>query len=222
MLLSGYPRLRHHNVFIMYNPFLKAEISASIYTSHGGLYRRPFMRFSSTLTKSTPSHAVAVSPSQPIDPRLYSISSISLQFPVIPFDYFRSSPTKRFMSLTTRPGVLNPSHIDGVFCDLKPIQPEELMGKWNGFVLSTGHPFETELQKFNWFGHTFDSTEDVAPLVVSRNGKRVQYEEWGRASVRLLEISVRDKRKCRTLAEPIYLPATRGEIPGCRLCCADL
>ncbi|KAJ5432968.1 uncharacterized protein N7458_012124 [Penicillium daleae] len=87
------------------------------------------------------------------------------------------------MSLTTRPGVLSPSHIDGIFCDLKPIQPEELMGKWNGFVLSTGHPFETELQKFNWFGHTFDSTEDVAPLVVSRNGKRVQYEEWGRASL---------------------------------------
>jgi hypothetical protein len=90
------------------------------------------------------------------------------------------------MSLTTNSKILNPSHIDSVFCDLKPILPEQLIGKWDGFVLGTRHPFESELEKFNWFGHTFDATKDVAPLFVARNGKRVPYEDWGRASVSLL------------------------------------
>lgn len=174
----------------MYNPFLKAEISANIYTGHGGLYRRPFMRFASTSIKSRSSHAFSISRSQPVEPLFYSISSISLQFLSFSFDYFRSSPAKEFMSLITNPQILSPSYIDSVFCDLKPILPEQLLGKWDGFVLCTGHPFEIELEKFNWFGHTFDSTKDVAPLFISRDGRRVPYEDWGRASVSLLGGSI--------------------------------
>lgn len=172
----------------MYNPCLKAEISANIFTGHGGLYRRPFMRFSSTPTKSRLSCASAISPSQPVEPLFYSISSISLQFPVISLGYFRSSPTKKFMSLTTNPGILSPSHIDSVFCNLEPIQPEELIGKWDGFILATGHPLESELDESNCCSHTFDSTEDVAPFIVAKNGRFVQYEDWGHGSVSALSI----------------------------------
>ncbi|OOQ89484.1 hypothetical protein PEBR_28101 [Penicillium brasilianum] len=144
----------------MYNPYLKAEISAGIYTSHAGL-----------ASEST------------TEPLFYSVSSISLQFPAIPFKSFRPSPAKTFVSLTTSPGILSPPDIDSVFCDLKPLHPKQLIGKWNGFVLPTGHPFEKELGRFNWFGQTFDSTEDVAPIVISRNGRRLEYENWGRASL---------------------------------------
>lgn len=126
----------------MYNPFLKAEISVGIYTGHGGLYRRPFMRFAPTSIKSRSFRAFEVPQSRPLEPLFYSISSISLQFPSIPFDYFRSSPAKKFMSLTTNPKILSPSHIDSVFCDLQSISPEQLIGKWDGFVLGTRHPFE--------------------------------------------------------------------------------
>ncbi|OKP10756.1 hypothetical protein PENSUB_4059 [Penicillium subrubescens] len=96
------------------------------------------------------------------------------------------------MALTTNPKILSPSHIDSVFCDLKPILPEKLIGEWDGFVLGTRHPFETELEKFNWFGHTFDSTKDVAPLFVFRNGRHVPYEDWGRASVSFLGGSIQE------------------------------
>ncbi|KAJ5370692.1 uncharacterized protein N7496_006784 [Penicillium cataractarum] len=87
------------------------------------------------------------------------------------------------MSLTTSPGILSPSDIDSVFYDLRPIQPEQLVGKWDGIVLPTRHPFEKELEKFDWFGQTFVSTEDVAPIVVSRNGRPVEYQNWGRTSL---------------------------------------
>lgn len=96
------------------------------------------------------------------------------------------------MSFTTNPGILSPSDIDSVFCDLKPIQPEQLVGKWDGFVLATRHPFEKELGRFDWFGQNFVSIEDVAPIVVSRHGRRVEYEDWGRASVSRLGVSVHE------------------------------
>lgn len=187
----------------MYNPYIRAEISAGIYTSHAGLYRRPTMRFQSCSVKSRSSHAFTGPPSQPVEPLFYSISSISLQFPAIPFKSFRPSPAKKFVSLTTSPGILSPPDIDSVFCDLKPLHPKQLIGKWHGFVLPTGHPFEKEVGRFNWFGQTFDSTEDVAPIVISRNGRRVEYENWGRASVSRPDVSIQEPQKHDALSKVI-------------------
>jgi hypothetical protein len=109
---------------------------------------------------------------------------MDLHFPIVPsFDRFQPSPAKRFVALTQRPGFLGPAYIDNIFRGLKPVHPDQLMGEWDGFVLSTGHPFEKELDELNWFGNTFDSTEDVAPLIVARNGERIRFEDWGSASV---------------------------------------
>lgn len=111
------------------------------------------------------------------------MSGMTLQFPIIPFDCFQPSPAKRFQSLLKTSGLLNPAHIDNIFRELKSVTPDQLMGEWDGFILPTDHPFESELEELNWFGNTFDSTEDVSPLIVAENGERVEYEEWGRASV---------------------------------------
>jgi hypothetical protein len=100
-----------------------------------------------------------------------------IQFPIISFDYFQPSPAKKFIGLTEHPGVLGGQV--NIFDELKPIHPDELMGEWDGYILTTGHPFEDELETLNWFGNTFDSTDDVAPLIVARNGKRVCFEDWG-------------------------------------------
>ncbi|KAJ5279579.1 hypothetical protein N7478_004951 [Penicillium angulare] len=111
---------------------------------------------------------------------------MTLQLPIFPLEYFQTSPTKRFLSLKNSPGVLNPAYIDEIFQELKPIKPDNLMGEWDGYILSTGHPFENELEELNWFGNTFDSKDDVAPLIVAKNGDRVRFEDWGLASVRYL------------------------------------
>ncbi|KAJ5098628.1 hypothetical protein N7532_005629 [Penicillium argentinense] len=109
---------------------------------------------------------------------------MTLQFPIISFDYFQLSPAKRFLALTRHPGFLDSELIDNIFRDLKPIHPDRLIGEWDGFVLSTSHPFQKELEELNWLGNTFDSTEDVAPLIVAKNGNRVRFDDWGSALLR--------------------------------------
>lgn len=98
------------------------------------------------------------------------------------FDYFQPSPAKKFVALTKNPRVTD-GKINTVFHELKALRPDDLIGEWDGYILNTGHPFEEELDTLNWFGNTFYSTEDVAPLTVARNGERVPFEDWGRASV---------------------------------------
>ena len=112
---------------------------------------------------------------------------MTIQFPNMSFDYFQPSPAKRFVSLTKNPRVTD-EKINTVFHELKPLQPDDLIGEWDGYILTTGHPFEEELDTLNWFGNTFYSTEDVAPLIVARNGERVPFEDWGRASVSLFPL----------------------------------
>lgn len=113
---------------------------------------------------------------------------MDLHFPIVPsFDRFQPSPAKRFIALTKRPGYIGPALIDNTFRSLKPVHPDQLMGEWDGFVLSTSHPFGQELEELNWFGNTFDSTEDVAPLMVAKNGERVRFYDWGKASVSEIE-----------------------------------
>jgi hypothetical protein len=83
------------------------------------------------------------------------------------------------------PGILNPTYIDQIFQKLKSIKPDNLMGEWDGFIISTGHPFKSELEEINWLGNTFDSKDDVVPLIVAKNGNRVRFENCGGASVGL-------------------------------------
>ncbi|KAJ5656244.1 hypothetical protein N7507_008194 [Penicillium longicatenatum] len=92
---------------------------------------------------------------------------MTLQLPIFPWNYFQTSPAKQFLSLMNSPGILNPKYIDQIFQELKPIKPDNLMGEWDGFILSTGHPFGN----------------DVAPLTVAKNGNRVRFQNWGGASL---------------------------------------
>lgn len=116
------------------------------------------------------------------------MSGLTLQFPIVPFDCFQPSPAKRFLSLTKSPGALSPTYIDNIFRELKSLPPDQILGDWDGFILPTGHSFESDLEELNWFGSTFNSTEDVAPLTVAKNGERVEFEDWGRASVSINQV----------------------------------
>ncbi|KAK5791403.1 hypothetical protein VI817_006712 [Penicillium citrinum] len=123
---------------------------------------------------------------------------MDLHFPIVPsFDRFQPSPAKRFIALTKRPGFIGPALIDDIFRSLKPVHPDQLMGEWDGFVLSTSHPFEQELEELNWFGNTFDSIEDVAPLMVAENGERKRFHDWGSASVSKFK-EMKERRKSCT------------------------
>ncbi|CAG8005919.1 unnamed protein product [Penicillium olsonii] len=107
---------------------------------------------------------------------------MTIQFPIMSLDYFHPTPAKQFITLSKNPRVTS-KEINSLFHQLKPLQPDNLIGEWDGHILITDHPFEKVLEELNWFGNTFDTTDDVAPLIVGRNGERTCYEDWGRASV---------------------------------------
>lgn len=108
---------------------------------------------------------------------------MTIQIPILPYDFFQSNMTARFLSLIESAGPLRPATIEAIFGELKPIKPDKLIGEWDGHILPTGHPFGEVLEDLNWFGNKFDSTENVAPVMVTQNGSRVALEDWGRASV---------------------------------------
>ncbi|CAG8234924.1 unnamed protein product [Penicillium salamii] len=108
---------------------------------------------------------------------------MTIQFPILSLDYFQPTLAKQFLSLTKNPRVTS-KETHSIFHELQSLQPDDLIGEWDGHILVTGHPFEQELEALNWFGNTFETTTDVAPLMVGRNGERTCYEDWGRASLR--------------------------------------
>lgn len=113
---------------------------------------------------------------------------MTIQIPIMSFDYFQPSPARQFVSLTKQSRVIG-GQINTVFRGLRSIQPDDLIGEWDGYILTTGHSFEDTLDELNWLGNTFYSTDDVTPLIVARNGERVPFEDWGRASVSPLFLS---------------------------------
>lgn len=57
--------------------------------------------------------------------------------------------------------------------DLPAVEVEEVLGRWRGSGLPTGHPLDGLLERFGWHGKRFDSTEDVHPLVFDAGGGRL-------------------------------------------------
>jgi hypothetical protein len=51
------------------------------------------------------------------------------------------------------------------FDHLAAIDPAELIGRWRGSGLHTGHPLDGLLERFGWYGKEFQSPEAVCPLL---------------------------------------------------------
>ncbi|BCS29656.1 DUF4334 domain-containing protein [Aspergillus puulaauensis] len=92
-----------------------------------------------------------------------------------------------FLALTERPGKLNESDVEAVYNRLRPVLPEELIGEWRGGSFDTGHPTHASLENIVWLGKTFHSTEEVDPVMVQKEGKRVLNDQAGHAVLRRVE-----------------------------------
>lgn len=74
--------------------------------------------------------------------------------------------------------------VQAVFKNLKPVEPDFLIGKWKGADFDTGHPVHQGLLDMNWAGKDFRSANDVDPIMVyDENKKRVWFEKRGHAQV---------------------------------------
>ncbi|PWS35704.1 hypothetical protein DFH01_19140 [Falsiroseomonas bella] len=59
-----------------------------------------------------------------------------------------------------------------VFDALPPVSVAEVLGRWRGRVLASGHPWDGLLERFGWHGKAFDGPEEAHPLLCrSRGGK---------------------------------------------------
>ncbi|MBF0689054.1 MAG: DUF4334 domain-containing protein [Cellulomonas sp.] len=61
-----------------------------------------------------------------------------------------------------------------LFDDLPPLSVGDLLGRWAGRGVPTGHPFDGLLERLGWHGKVMRSPEDVHPLVFrARQGRLV-------------------------------------------------
>jgi len=56
------------------------------------------------------------------------------------------------------------------FDGLPPVRAEELVGRWRGRELATGHPMDGLLVASGWYGKQFDGVDDVHPLLFATPG----------------------------------------------------
>lgn len=62
-----------------------------------------------------------------------------------------------------------------LFDSLEPVDIEFMIGTWRGEGYPTGHSQDGLLEAYQWYGKTFESSEDVHPLLFSdRRGKIVK------------------------------------------------
>lgn len=60
------------------------------------------------------------------------------------------------------------------FDELEPVDQAFMLGNWCGDGFATGHRMDGLLERYNWYGKRFETTEKVHPLVFKRrNGELV-------------------------------------------------
>lgn len=61
------------------------------------------------------------------------------------------------------------------FDELEPVSVSFMLGSWKGSGFPTGHRMDGLLENYNWYGKTFENSEEVHPLVFTRNnGKQIR------------------------------------------------
>lgn len=56
------------------------------------------------------------------------------------------------------------------FDSLPAVAVEEMLGRWRGEGVDTGHPMDGVLERFGWYGKRFETLDAVHPLVFRTSG----------------------------------------------------
>lgn len=71
---------------------------------------------------------------------------------------------------------------------LPAVEPEEMLGEWDGGIVATGHPGESQLDALAWAGKAFRGPDDVDPIVChTPDGGRAASDVLGAATLRKVE-----------------------------------
>lgn len=95
------------------------------------------------------------------------------------------NPETRFKQFAESKERVSIDDLFAFFDSLGAVDPEHMLGEWEGGVFNTGHPGEQQLGMLKWVGKTFRGLNDVDPIV-SRDaaGKRTANPVMGQACLR--------------------------------------
>jgi hypothetical protein len=85
------------------------------------------------------------------------------------------------------------SEVASVYNQLRPVDPEFLIGDWTGGDLDTGHAAHQALRDMRWAGKSFRSIDEVDPVMVyDEQNHRVRNKKFGHAVVSFVSSSHRE------------------------------
>jgi len=93
---------------------------------------------------------------------------------------------QRLQALIDTPGTVEDAL--ALFDALDPVDPEAMLGDWDGGLVPTGNPGEGMLDKLRWQGKAFRDHDDVDPMVcLDESGERAASDVMGAATLRRVE-----------------------------------
>lgn len=72
---------------------------------------------------------------------------------------------KQFTEFKERAEAIGEAELDDWWATLPPTGIDDMIGEWAGGEFVTGHSMNGLLEKAGWFGKTFNSADDVKPLI---------------------------------------------------------
>jgi hypothetical protein len=93
-----------------------------------------------------------------------------------------------FQGLVDRKGRVRLDELFAFFDGLEAVEPDAMVGDWEGGVFDTGHPGEQQLALVRWAGKSFRGRNDVDPIVSKDSaGRRKANPVLGAACLRAVE-----------------------------------
>ncbi|GMG31382.1 unnamed protein product [Aspergillus oryzae var. brunneus] len=89
------------------------------------------------------------------------------------------SAQDQYIALINASEPVKPAVLNSIFDKLPPIKPNQSNGEWNGGFFDTGHQVASTLKEIRWVGKSFKSTDDVDPVIIEKNVKRMGSEPVG-------------------------------------------
>jgi hypothetical protein len=85
-----------------------------------------------------------------------------------------------------------PAELDAVWASLPAVQAAEILGRYRGSAIPTGHPLEKALVRAQWWGKEFRSVNDVSPLLCTDEaGELFSNVELGNGEASLWNVEFR-------------------------------
>jgi hypothetical protein len=106
----------------------------------------------------------------------------------------------------------------GLFDALPGVEPHDMVGRWRGRSLATGHPLDGLLELLGWYGKAFEPSREAHPLLFrTRSGAIVPLDPRLMPTAVALRWPEFARSRVTRMAFALLLPTLRIERPAAKL-----